>query len=863
NDDLRVSIVAPYIFDASVQQIFAAILNGYSLYIVPEDIRLDGIKLLEFYRKNKIDVTDGTPSHINMLLEGIGDNNLELNIERFVIGGDILPHKVVENFLNKLNSDSVKIINVYGPTECSVDSTIYEISKENIDLLQNIPIGMPMPNAKIYILDKENKLQPIGVAGDIYISGDGVGRGYLKRIELTKEKFVDNPFISGEKMYRAGDIGRWLEDGNIEILGRIDHQVKIRGHRIELEEIENQLLKNYDIKEAVVMAREDKSGDKYLCAYIVGKQRSKISELRNYLSIELPEYMVPTTFIQLDRIPRTPNGKIDREALLKMEVNVIPEEEYEGPRNETEEIMVGIWQEVLLTEQQIGINDNFFNLGGHSLKAMIFKSRLYKEVNIEVPLQEIFKNPTIKGISKYIDNAKKSEYSSIQPIEEKEYYLLSSAQKRMYVLSQLDQAMVSYNMPTVLELNGKLHKKRFEEAFKKLINRHESLRTSFEIVDCELVQKINEEVDFKIQYIQAEEKGIDGLIQNFVRLFDLKKAPLFRVALISLSENKYILMMDSHHIISDGVSTKILVEELVKFYKGEKLPNLKIQYKDYAAWQKNLLSTEALKRQEQYWLDRFKGDIPVLNMPTDYPRPIMKSYKGERIDFKVDKKVTNELYKIARENKASLYMVLLAAYNVLLYKYTGQEDIVVGSPITGRSHADIHNVVGMFVNLLAMRNDIIGTYTFKELITKVKENGIKAYESQDYPFEDLVEKLPMIRDMSRSPLFDTIFEVQNINIEKIEINGIEIKPYKFDYKLSKYDLVLSANESDNIIRMVLNYSTTLFNKATAEKITKHYIEILNQIVKNNNIKIEDIVLNNDILSFIPSVLLNDKGDFRF
>uniref|UniRef100_UPI000A6F08CB condensation domain-containing protein n=1 Tax=Abyssisolibacter fermentans TaxID=1766203 RepID=UPI000A6F08CB len=806
NDDLRVSLVAPYVFDASVKQIFAAILNGYSLYVVPEDIRLDGIKLLEFYRKNKIDVTDGTPSHINMLLESIGDNSFELNIERFVIGGDILLHKVVENFLNKLNSDSVKIINVYGPTECSVDSTLYEISKENIDLLQNIPIGMPMPNAKIYILDKENKLQPIGVAGDIYISGDGVGRGYLKRIELTKEKFVDNPFISGEKMYRTGDIGRWLEDGNIEILGRIDHQVKIRGHRIELEEIENQLLKNYDIKEAVVMAREDESGDKYLCAYIVGKQRSKISELRNYLSIELPEYMVPTTFIQLDRIPRTPNGKIDREALLKMEVNVIPEEEYEGPRNETEEIMVGIWQEVLSTKEKIGIKDSFFELGGHSLKAIILSAKIYKELKVELPLQEVFINPTIKEISEYINNAKKSCYSGIQPTEEKEYYPVSSAQKRMYVLSQLDKDIMSYNIPTVLKLNGKLDKEQFEETFKKLINRHESLRTSFKIINDNPVQEIHEKVNFTLKYSEINEKRLEVEVKKFIKNFNLKKAPLMRAKLLKVSEERHYLLFDMHHIIADGTSIRVIIEEFAELYKRKELEGLRIQYKDYSVWQREMLSTEELKRQERYWLERFKGDIPVLNMPTDFQRSSIQSFIGDRISFKIDKELKDRLYKIARGNKASLYMVLLAAYNILLHKYSGQEDIVVGSPITGRTHADLQNVVGMFVNTLAMRNYITGTKTFKELLSEVKENALEAYENQDYQFEDLVGKLSLTRDISRNPLFDTMFVLQNMESESLKIDGLRIEPVEVENKTTKADIIFNTLEVEEELQFNVQYS---------------------------------------------------------
>ena len=551
-------------------------------------------------------------------------------------------------------------------------------------------------------MDRNRKLLPIGVVGELCVGGDGLGRGYLNRPELTSEKFVINPY-TGERMYRSGDLVRFLPNGEMEYSGRLDQQVKIRGHRIELGEIEATLLKHEQVKEAVVTAKKEEKGTNYLCAYLVSNEELQVSELRNHISKELPDYMIPSYFVHLDKLPLTPNGKLDRKALPEPNGSISTGVEYEAPTNETEEKLVSIWKEVLGAEK-IGRNDNFFELGGHSLKATVLVSRIHKEMNVEVPLREAFANPVLKSMAEYIKETTTSIYKSIEPVGKKEYYPLSSAQKRLYILNQMEKENLAYNMPGTLVLEGKLDKERLEKAFGTLIGRHETLRTSFELVEGEPVQKISEMVEFEIEYYELEKEKAAEKIKELIRPFDLSKAPLLRAALIKTKEERHILLFDMHHIISDGMTMNIITKEFAQVYEGRELPELRIQYKDYSEWQNRLFETGIIEKQKESWLKVFEGEIPLLNLPTDYTRPSRQSFEGDHIAFHAGKEIKQKIHKLIQETGTTMYMVLLAAYNTLLMKYAGQEDIVVGTPIAGRPHADLESMVGMFVNTLAMRN---------------------------------------------------------------------------------------------------------------------------------------------------------------
>ncbi|WP_291584140.1 condensation domain-containing protein, partial [Clostridium sp. UBA6640] len=689
-----------------------------------------------------------------------------------------------------------------------------------------------------YVMNN-NKLQPIGVPGELCISGDGLARGYLNKPELTSEKFVDNPFESGTKMYKTGDLARWLPDGNIEFLGRIDNQVKIRGFRIELGEIENKLLQHEDVKEATVTVIGSEDNDKHICSYIVSDKEISELNLKEYLKESLPEYMVPSYFVKLYKMPVTSNGKLDRRALPKPNLDERLTS-YEAPRNEIEETLAKIWSEILGVDK-VGINDSFFELGGHSLKAMILISEINKETNKEVPLKELFKNPTIKGLSKFIEEAEESIYSKIEKIEEREYYEASSAQKRMYIIQEFDKENIAYNMPQIFEIQGSMDKNKIEDTFRKLVERHEALRTYFETVEDEIVQKIDNNYKFKLKE-ETSHQSIEEIANDFVRAFDLAIAPLFRCKIVE-TQGKTYLLIDMHHIISDGVSMSILINEFATLYNGGNLELLKLQYKDFAAWQNNFLKSEEMKKQEEYWVNMFNGEIPILNLPYDYERPAVQSFEGDSVSFEVDKNVTLELRELTKKTGTTMHMVILSAFNILLSKYSGQEDIIVGIPIAGRSHSDLQNIIGMFVNTLALRNKPEGVKKYIDFLNEVKENSIKSYENQSYQIEQLVEKLNIKKDPSRSPLFDVIFNTLNIDIEDSELNELLLKPYNGQNKISKADLELTLIEGVDTLKLTLAYCKKLFDHHTIEIIKDDFIDILKTIANDENILLGNIINN--------------------
>ncbi|HDP4817542.1 TPA: AMP-binding protein, partial [Pseudomonas aeruginosa] len=657
-----------------------------------------------------------------------------------------------------------------------------------------------------------------------------------------RKKFVANPYEPDTKMYKTGDLGRWLPDGNIEFLGRIDHQVKIRGFRIELGEIESHLLKLDGIKESIVIDKGE-GANKYLCAYYVAEKEYDIGVLKETLKRSLPDYMVPMYFVRLEKMPLTSNGKVDRKALLRIEDTMSISTEYEAPRNELERKLVEIWGEVL-GQSKLGIADDFFELGGHSLKATLLVGRIHQELNMEIPLQEIFKAGNIKSLSQYLMSVEEKEFRTIERIEEKEYYEASSGQKRMYILQEFDRNSTLYNMPGAIEVYGKLDFTKVEQAFKKIIERHETLRTSFETREDNIIQRIRnvEDINFEVEEIIVDsQEDIDRRISEFVESFDLTKAPLLRVGIIKIEAERNILLFDMHHIISDGVSISLLTNEFVQAYEGKReFKPLSIQYKDYSAWQIKKKQSEEFKKQEEYWLHEFNGEIPVLNLPTDYPREKVKSSEGSSINFTLDSDMTSKLREIAQETGTTMYMVLLSNFNILLSKYSGQEDIVVGSPIAGRNHRDTENIIGMFVNTLAIRSSVKKEMTFKEYLEVIKQKTLAAYENQDYQFEDLVEKVDAGRDLSRNPLFDVMFVLQNMEAGNLEIEGLDFKPYNSKNSAEQFDITLNVTEVNNKMYCNLSYSKKLYKKETIGRMEEHLLNTIKAVIQNPEIKVMDI-----------------------
>ncbi|UCH95452.1 MAG: amino acid adenylation domain-containing protein, partial [Candidatus Aminicenantes bacterium] len=789
---------------------------------------------------------DSAPAALQQLVPffaEVGNYKKKSKLRLVFLSGDWIPVTLPD--ILKETFAGVKVISLGGATEATIWSNYYPI--QPVDPTWNsIPYGKPIQNAKYYILDRDLNICLLGVAGDLYIGGECLALAYINDVLLTASKFIDNPFIPGEKIYKTGDIARWFEDGNMEFLGRKDHQVKIRGFRIELGEIESQLVKYKEIEEGIVIVKEN-NGNKYLCAYYVSNCEIDREELRKYLLRELPEYMLPSYFVPLAEIPLSPNGKVNRKALPEPEI--IPEDEYIAPRNEMEETLVKIWAKVLGIEETItGIDANFFELGGHSLNSTTVLSKIHKELNVKVPLKEFFRGPTIRELSGYIKKQTQEKYASIENAEKKDYYILSSAQRRLFVLQQLEPANVGYNIPQVNIIEGNLEVETVDVAFREMIDRHEVLRTAIETIDGEPVQRIYETVDFKIIYQETDEEKAKEIFNTFVRPFDLSNAPFLRVELIKIGAARHVLLFDMHHIISDGISNQLFLNQLFSLYAGRLLSSLPIQYKDYAQWQNSKKQREKIAQQQDYWVNEFAGEIPVLNLPTDYPRPSIQSFEGSSIDFTLKPGDKATLIRIAKAEGGTLFMVLLAIYNILLAKLTGEGDIVVGTPIAGRKHPDLENLIGMFVNTLVLRNYPIGTKTFKTFLKELKNRTLMSFENQDYQFEELVEQVAVNRDMSRNPLFDVMFTLQNIKIQMDQDLDIEsdlkVLPYENNNTTSKFDLTLTAMEGNNELFFTIEYCTKLFKKETIQRFIRYFKSITRTVIQDPNQLLSEI----DILS---------------
>ncbi|MFC7853358.1 amino acid adenylation domain-containing protein, partial [Bacillus velezensis] len=794
--------------------------------------------MIEAFASEKVTTAHFIPAMVNSFLDALETEpeetrtRLGRTLTRVFAGGEALSPLTAARFADLL--PETMLIHGYGPTEATVDAAFYVCDRKRDSGRTRLPIGKPVPGARLYVLDSGGTIQPAGVAGELYIAGTGVARGYLNRPELTEERFLDDPFYPGERMYQTGDIARWTEDGLVEWLGRSDGQVKVRGYRIEPGEIEAAIRRIDGIREAAVTARTE-HGETALYAYIEGRESD---DVRAELATRLPAYMMPAQFIEMSEWPVTPSGKLDRRA-LPAPGGAADRRAYTAPRNVTEMKLCALWEEVL-KNGPVGIRDHFFERGGHSLKATALVSRIAKEFGVQVPLQDIFARPTVEELASVIQDLEESPYEAIQPAQKQDTYPVSSAQKRMYVLQQLEDGGVGYNMPAVLELTGPLDRGRLEETFRQLVERHESLRTSFETgPDGEPVQRIHDSVPFQLD----EAESADA----FVRPFCLEEAPLFRAALVKESDERHLLLTDMHHIISDGVSVNTLIKEFGELYAGRSLAPMRLQYKDYAVWQRSFQEKEGFQKQEAYWLKRLEGELPVLELPADKPRPAVRSFAGGSVSCTLDAETASGLHRIARDHGSTLYMVLLAAYNTLLARLSGQEDIIVGSPIAGRPHKDLEPILGMFVNTLAIRTEPKGDKRFTDYLAEVRQAALEAYEHQDYPFEELVERLGVQRDMSRNPLFDVMFVLQNMERESLGLNKLHLaQAADTSHKTAKFDATLYASEgSDGSISFDFEFNTDIYQKQTIEKWLSYFTRILTKVIENQAIPLGDIHVLDD------------------
>ncbi|WP_235941328.1 non-ribosomal peptide synthetase [Paenibacillus puerhi] len=837
-------------FDIFGLETLVPLTHGMKVVLTSEEEGNDGSLLAALLAKQQVQAMQTTPSRFKLLLEEPAFAQALSGLDTVLVGGEELPAALWQQLRSY---EQLNVYNVYGPTETTIWSTAKHMRGEEVGLT----IGGPIGNTHIFMMDRHGGLVPIGVPGELCIAGEGVARGYWDREELTAEKFGKHPFVEGQRMYRTGDLARWLPSGEIEFLGRIDNQVKIRGHRIELGEIETRLARHDTVKEAVVIAREVE-GQQELCAYVVGREGVAIdqTELKRHLKESLPAYMIPSWFVELDNIPLTNNGKVNRKALPAPDPVSRAGGEYEAPRNETEETLARIWCQVLHAET-VGVHDHFFDLGGHSLKATVMAGEIHKQLQVKIPLRELFQRPTIRELGEYIEQSLtgdvtgsgliRNDFAGIERCEEQAWYEASSAQKRMYTVQQLDKQSTAYNMPGVYELEGQADPARIEAALQALVQRHEALRTSFAIQDGEIVQRVEAELTLKLALQADEGLSIKEAAARFVQPFDLEQAPLLRAEL-RRSEGKTYLLIDMHHIIADGVSVStILMKEFVKLYNGEQLEEPRLQYKDFAAWHNKQLRSGELEKEEAYWLREFGDEVPTLTLRHDYEREAVPGFEGEKIRFALGEEATRGLRAVAKEQESTMTMVLLSVFTILLSKYSGQEDIVVGMPVAGRPHTDLQPVVGMFVNTLALRTRPQGGITYRAYLEAVKNTALRAYDHQNFQLEELIDKLNVRREPGRNPLFDVMFNMNNIIDDEVghELDGFSLKSISLDDRLTKVDLSISGYETSLNIVLHLTYSTRLFKRQRMERAIEDFMLIVGVICRNSHVLLKEIDLLSD------------------
>ncbi|QSB25088.1 non-ribosomal peptide synthetase [Flavobacterium sp. CLA17] len=831
-------------FDASISEIMMSLYSGATLCIPTEEVIKDKDQFTGFLKETKATVVTFPPSYLGLLSEE------DISGLRCVItaGESANPTKAIA-----VVKSGIDYYNAYGPTECAVCVSIYKLSENDFDKTV-IPIGKPISNTKIYILDKALQPLPIGVAGKIYVSGAGVGRGYLNKPDLTSEKFIANPFQSGERLYDTGDLGCWLSDGNIEFLGRKDFQVKLRGYRIELGEIENTILQYSDDLKQVAVEVKENNQEKVLAAYLVATTPIDKAELRSFLQNALPDYLVPGFYIVLDKLPLTPNGKIDRKALPGITSADVIRKAYVAPQNETEKSLVAIWQEVLGIEK-IGVTDNFFELGGHSLMIAQVINRTHKQLGKTVSFKTFFTSPSIAELSKKLQQ---NEYLAIPKTPEAPSYPITASQKRLWILSQLDGGTLAYNMPATVKLTGTINAQQFEESFRLLMHRHEILRTYFKANDDGEVQQYilpAEQVNFKIaekDYSSAEnqEEAITSYLQDTnSKPFNLEEAPLVRASLIKLKEDEYVFFLSLHHIIGDGWSIELLIAEVVKTYnallQGKEIsfPELSIQYKDYAAWLNKELDNEKQQKSKEYWLAQFTGELPVLDLPSFNARPLVQTYNGNTVSHQFSTAFLEQVKLFSKEHDVTLFMTLMAGINTLLHRYSGQNDMILGTPIAGREHPDLENQMGLYLNTLAIRTQLQEESSFLDVVARQKETLLSAYDHQNYPFDELAGKLNLKRDTSRSVLFDVLVVLQNQeqlnNINTEELLNLEVSKYEFKNKTAQFDISFLFVETAGL-DLRIEYNTDIYDGDLIERMFGHFENLMIQALVQPEIRIQEV-----------------------
>ncbi|MBX8605651.1 amino acid adenylation domain-containing protein [Pseudomonas cichorii] len=821
----RLLAVTSISFDISVLELFLPLINGASLVLAESEAATDGQALIKLALHQNATFIQATPSTYWLMLEAGWPSTLKLKV---LCGGEALAPTLAHKLLQR--SDSVW--NMYGPTETTIWSAISRVTNNASTL------GQPIANTVLRVLDENARLCATGSPGELHIGGEGVARGYLNRADLTALKFMPDPYASGpgERLYKTGDLVKWLPNGEIEFLGRIDHQVKVRGFRIELGEIETRLLSYPDVRQGVVIVREDQPGDQQIVAYLlVGEQYAAQSiQLRQHLAQTLPGYMIPNHFVVLEQFPLTPNGKLDRKRLPAPNTTSQSENRI-LPGTPMEKAVADIWQHVLNLEG-IGINDNFFELGGHSLLATQVVSRLRKALQIELSVRTLFEAPTIAQLISSLGSQTARQAPPIVPqLPSQARQPLSFAQERLYFLNHFEPASAAYTIALALELNGRLEASLLHKCLDELILRHESLRTTFvPDEDGKPQALVSPEALSQLVYHDLRHHSTPLLLARTQvnaeaqQLFSLEEGPLFRGSLFQTDEQQHILLLTLHHIIGDGWSVAVLAHEVMALYQAfaqgqtSPLAPLDIQYGDYAYWQRQWQAPVEFDSKIDYWSRHLAQAPTTLELPTDRPRPAIQTYRGKAITHSLGKTLSAQIDALSQSRDSTPFMTLLALFNVLLNRYSGQQDIVIGTPIANRTRPEVEPLIGLFVNTLALRTRLEGNPTFSKLLEQVRDTTLSAYAHQELPFEKVVESLAIPRDMSRSPLFQVLFVLQNTALEALTLPGLEIDSFAIESTTAKFDLSLELYPSPQGYQMRWEYNSDLFDADTIERMAIHF-----------------------------------------
>ncbi|HLL48505.1 MAG TPA: amino acid adenylation domain-containing protein, partial [Longimicrobiaceae bacterium] len=848
-----VLVVTSFSFHLTQRNLLAPLFVGGQVHLAREPFEPG--RIASQIVASGITMMNLTPTGFQALVEADGGRAIG-GLRIVVFGGEPLYPRQ----LARVPEPRPVFLNPYGATEAT-GITAHHFARADLSSYssRSMPPGRPIANARIYVLDGAGEPVPVGVTGELYLGGAGVTRGYRRLPGHTAERFLPDPFGAepGARLYRTGDLGRWLPDGTIEFMGRGDAQVKVRGFRIELGEIEARLAEHAAVHEAVVVARDGEVGDPRLVAYYTG-DRAGAAALRAHLAERLPEYMVPAAFVFLDALPVNPNGKLDRKALPAPDFTAV-DERYVAPRTPVEEVLAGTWAEVLGVER-VGVHDQFFDLGGHSLLATRAVSWVREVFGVELPLRALFEGPTVAEMAGRVEEMRRAglpTLPAVVPAGRTEAPLLSFAQERLWFLDQLEPGSAFYNLPFALRLRGALDVDALERSLGEIVRRHEALRTVFREQGGTPRQVIAPFGGFgltvkDLAHLPGETREAEVqrelVAEGTARPFDLAAGPLFRASLLRLGAEEHVLLLSQHHVVSDGWSMGVLYRELSALYEAYRegrtspLPELPVQYADYAVWQREQLEGEALERQLRYWRERLAGAPELLELPTDHPRPPVQTYRGATVPVELSPELLERLQALGRSEGATLYMTLLGAFQVLLSKYSGSEDVVVGSPIAGRTRKEVEELIGFFVNTLVLRTDLSGDPSFREVLRRAREVTLGAYENQEVPFERLVAELQPERTLSHAPLFQVLFTLQTAGGGGAALPGLGVSGVQAERASAKFDLSLVLTPTSRGLRGGLTYSTDLFERGTVDRMLGHLVRVLEQVAADADVSLSRLAL---------------------